>query len=544
MRREPALDRPPLARQTVAGRPGTEHAAAISAKILGQAVSICIYCGQDHAATLRICPKTGKTLGNSAQTSQKTLFGVAPAPPLPAPKPSTSKDLTPLSVSLPPPARSQSPAMAKTMFVGAPPLKAAAQSQPSARRLPTAQEARDNPDLVISLDVTPPAGYSVKTATPPRQTASFEPVTPPVDLPPSVAAHAEPTPVKPVAGGLASVSVGQAARDAPVDLPPVGAGQRFMLPQPPEDTARRTPTESSRTVRDAKAVFAMLGWAVGNYLRNPKQFLLLAAFLVLPASIVESCLLTGAVPAEPTTLAKIGSTVDFSARKAELAARIQQSQARGQVDKQAAAELAAFTSVETAIAPLGSTGEQKSSDWLRFRLASLIQGFLLFGLAVPLALAALALATIDQEAGVALPGLTDVWAILTARTELFLVSLLPAALLVAVGHALFVLPGLVLSLFFVFVPHVVLFEKRRGRAALLRSLELVKTDARQAVFALLALGLAGFLAALLAELVFPTSVSRAVTFIHFLFADLLAVAVLPVPAMVLAKIYLDIRTRT
>jgi hypothetical protein len=49
---------------------------------------------------------------------------------------------------------------------------------------------------------------------------------------------------------------------------------------------------------------------------------------------------------------------------------------------------------------------------------------------------------------------------------------------------------------------------------------------------------------MLAELLFPPSGSRAVVFVHFLFADLLAAMLLPVPAMVLARLYLDIRART
>jgi hypothetical protein len=342
----------------------------------------------------------------------------------------------------------------------------------------------------------------------------------------------------------APASAQAAAGEAPVDLPPVGTGHPFILPHPPEETARRTPPESSRTLRDAKAVLTMFGWAVANYLRNPSQFFLLTAFLVLPASIAESCLLAGVAPVETATLARVTSTVDFSARKAELAARIQRSQARGQVDKQAAAELAAFTSAETAVVTTGQTEPRGSGDWLRVRLMSLIQGFFLLGLAFPLALAVLALATIDQQGEVALPGLADAWPLLVGRAQLFLVSLAPAALLVALGQALYVVPGLLLNVIFIFLPHVVLFEKRGGRAALLRSMELVKTDARRAVFAFLPLAMVGFLAAELAQLLFPPSGSRAVIFVHFLFADLLVLALFPVPAMVLARLYLDIRART
>ncbi len=511
----------------------------------GRAVSICIYCGQDHVAGLRICPRTGKNLGNGAQASQKTLFGVAPPS---APLAAASRKLTPLAVSLPPPnpisKGSPSLALSKTMFGMASPKPARnipAPAPPPVPRLPTEQEARDNPELVISLDVTPPAGYPVKTTPAPRAASppAMKVGEPPVDLPPPTYLAA------PMASPPEAPSGEHPRVDSPVDLPVVGNGARFVLPQPDQETARQTPRESSRIVRDARMVFGLVGWATGNYLRNLQPFFLLAILLVLPASMVESCLLAAAMPsAEPTLLGKGSATVDFSARKAELAVRIQQSQASGQIDPKATAELAALTSVETAAVPLAKAQDHEGSGWLRARLAALIQGFLMFGLALPLALAALALATVDQEARIALPGLADVWPILLARAELFWVALLPAALLVALGHALFVLPGLALSVLFIFLPHVVLFEKRRGRAALERSLELVKTDARRAVLAFLLFGLAGVAAAMLAELLFPPSGSRAVVFVHFLFADLLAAMLLPVPAMVLARLYLDIRART
>lgn len=318
-----------------------------------------------------------------------------------------------------------------------------------------------------------------------------------------------------------------------------------MLPMPIDETARRTPPESSRIVRDASMVLELTRWAAGTYLRNLKPLLLLAALFVLPASMIQSCLLAATLPdPEIAIVAKLGATVDFSPRKAELAAQIRQAQARGQVDGKAIAELAALSSVESSLVPLARQETPAGGGWLRTRLAALIQGFLLLGLALPLALAALALATIDREGGARLPSLSEVWSLVVARAELFLVSLVPAALLVGLGHALLVLPGLVLSLLFIFLPHVVLFERRGGRAALVRSVELVRTDARRALLAFVLFGAVGVAAALLAQLVFPPSGSRAMVFVHFLFADALAMTAFPIPAMVLARLYLDIRART
>jgi hypothetical protein len=443
--------------------------------------------------------------------------------------------------------------------------------------LPTEQEARDNPDLVISLDLTPPAGISTKptlasrTAASPRLNSSPA-IERPAPAPPKLvsaapATSAEPPFDLPIANERAippttrapdPATVASAPSAAPVDLPPAPAPspapapasaaehrQHFVLPMPAEETARRTLPEGSRFVRDGRLVMDLLRWAGGNYLRNFKAFFFLTAVLVLPASTVESCLMAAALPPPPAAVvARLGTAVDFSERKAELAVRIRQAQTRGQVDDKAIAELAALSAVENAMVPLAPPEKEGTDDRIRVRLASLIQGFLLFGLALPLALAVLAFATVDQHGGIALPGMADVWPVLVGRAELFLVSLLPAAVLVAVGHALFVVPGLALSVLFIFLPHVVLFEKRGGRQAFARSVELLRTDARRVLLTSVVFGLAGFLAAVAAELLFPPSGSRAVVFVHFLLADGLAVLFLPIPAMVLARLYLDIRART
>jgi hypothetical protein len=398
-------------------------------------------------------------------------------------------------------------------------------------RLPTEAEARENPDLVISLDVTPPAGIHIAAAAPAPTPTHAES---PVDLP-----------------GLEFAP--QANEGTPTDLPPPGRGKPFPLPQPRDETAgaasgearqARNASFAGRLTADARSTLDLFEWAVGAYLRKPVPFFLLAAMLVLPASLLQSCLLAGVARGpDASALALRATTVDFSARKAALAARIQVSQARGEIDKQAAAELAALTSVETAQAPTGTDKAGEGGGWIREKLMILIQGLLLFGLAIPIACGALAIATADQRGGAALPGMGDIWPILLARGELFLISLVPAALLVAAGHVLFVVPGLVLSVLFVFIPHAVLFEKRGGRPALERSIELVRSDAVRVVLAFLSFALLGFAAATLTEVLLPTSGSRAVVFLHFIISDLLSVAILPVPALMLARIYLDLRSR-
>ena len=509
-------------------------------------MSICIHCGQDHDVTLRVCPKTGKAISAMAQ---KTLFGVPPGfiPATPGHASAPGKGVPPAVVALPPPRpqpRGNPPnalALGKTTF-GAPPLPRPPAPIAPPARLPTEEEARQDPDLVISLDSTPlPSRQSAATSAG-RSDSPLAPAAsePPVDLP-NVEIPA-----------LASKGEDPAAQsESPTDLPPAGKGKRLVLPQSQENPSfRKTKSAkigsfSDRLAADTGSMLDLFRWASGAYLRKPKPFFLLAAMLVLPVSVLESCLLAAVARGpDPSVFAAGGTTVDFSARKAALAARIQTSQARGEMDKQAVAELAALTAVETTQVPIVEGQTIQGRGWLREGLALVIQGLLIFGLALPIACGALAIATADQQGGAALPEMGDIWPILLARGELFLISLFPAALLVAAGNALFILPGLVLCALFIFVPHVVLFEKRGGRTALLRSIELVRNDAVRVALAFLTFALLGFAAATLTELVLPTSGSRAVIFLHFIISDLVTVAILPVPAMMLARIYLDLRART
>jgi hypothetical protein len=264
--------------------------------------------------------------------------------------------------------------------------------------------------------------------------------------------------------------------------------------------------------------------------------------LVLPASFLHSCLATALVPPPAgNVLAQGATTAHFEQRKAELARRIQEAQARGEMDSEAAVALAALTAAGITPVASATTEVNVRGNWLRFRLIMIIQGLLVLGLAFPLACGFLALAYFDYQSGAAMPGLADVWPILVARVRLFLVALLPAALLVALGYALFIVPGLVLSVLFLFLPQVVIFEKKGGRTALSRSIELAKEDPIRGTLAFLSFALATAVVVLGAEQLLPTDASRAVAFLHFLVCDLLAVAVLPIPALVLARLYLELR---
>lgn len=521
-------------------------------------MSICTHCGQDHDASLRICPKTEKAIGAPGAMLGKTLFGVpsASVPTMPANPVAAPQGVRSVAGTFPPSRpiqsgnRSSALALGKTVFGNAPlpapaaPVGRLPNKASQSYQLPSEEEVRQNPELVVSLERSPATSDD---ATVKSDHSLFGDRSSRVDLS-SIALPTSPS------NGVPLSSPDNPPADPPTDLPNAGKSKRFVLPQPKSAAKsaiisgkagrERAGRLSDRLVADTKSIIELLDWAITLYLRKPKTLLLLAAFLVLPASVVQSCLVASMTGEAATSVhARNGAMVDFSARKADLAARIQASQAHGQIDKQAAAELAALTSVETATVPPPTGVDHGSAGWLRERLASLVQGLLLFGLAFPIACGALAIATMDYQGGASMPSLADVWPILASRSELLLVSLVPAALLVAVGHVLFVLPGLMLSVLFVFVPQVVLFEKKSGRLAILRSIDLVKSDAIRVVLAFLSFALAGFAAATLTELLIPPYGGRAVVFIHFVIGDFLAVVVFPIPALVLARIYADLRGR-
>lgn len=378
---------------------------------------------------------------------------------------------------------------------------------PAGDRLPTEAEARVQPDLVVNID---------RGGVAPDDT------------------H--------VASAAVNVTAG------PTDLPAAGGGKPFRLPQPPDRTplrdSRAPADKSSKTLPEqTRGAFDLLRWALRTYLRRPRPWLSIAVVLVLPMGFVESLLLAAVARGpDPATLVVPGvATVDLSESKAALARRIQLSQANGKVDAQAAAALAALTTVETAARP-SSSKIAADTSW-RDYAARFVAGLLLFGIAVPLAFAAMAIAAADEQGGGATPAMSELGALLIARRETFLLSLVPAALLVAVGHALFVVPGLLLAALFLFVPHTVVFEKRRGRAALERSIELVRADGVRVALTFVTLALAGFLIAVIAGLLLPVFGNRATVFLNALASTLVFLIVLPVPALALARIYFDLRAR-
>ena len=137
----------------------------------------------------------------------------------------------------------------------------------------------------------------------------------------------------------------------------------------------------------------------------------------------------------------------------------------------------------------------------------------------------------------------DVGVLFWRRRFRFVTALLPAAALVAAGSALFLLPGLVAAVLLLFVPVVVLFERAAGKAALARSMALVRADAVRVMVVTLAAAVLAAAFSGLADLAMPESSRRIMVFLRGFLADLLLIVTLPVPALAAARLYIDLRGR-
>ena len=115
------------------------------------------------------------------------------------------------------------------------------------------------------------------------------------------------------------------------------------------------------------------------------------------------------------------------------------------------------------------------SVYLLELLGTLVTAFFLYGIIMPLTNGALTIAAADRILG-GQAEWREVWMLLFRRLGKLLSAVIPAAIVVAIGCVFFLIPGLVLALFFTFVSPVVLIEGLGGRAALERSTTLVRSD--------------------------------------------------------------------
>lgn len=294
-----------------------------------------------------------------------------------------------------------------------------------------------------------------------------------------------------------------------------------------------------RALTDGESAMRLLIEAAKFYGKHLRAFALLMLVVLLPMVATKSCL----VAASTGSVGTISTTVDLSHVKEDLTRKAQASKAQGKVDKAALAELAAL---ETVAATAGQPNADGPSDFVRTARwvgAALLTGILMLGLAIPLGYAVVAMLLFEHTASARWPSLFEILNRLWRRRLPLGASLLPAALIVALGSALLMLPGLVAAALFLFVPAIVIFERSSGKDALARSLRMVRADGVRVLVIMLATFVVGAAAYLLAGEVMPESPRRIHVFLRLLLGDGLMVSFFPISALAVARLYLEQRAQ-
>jgi hypothetical protein len=302
--------------------------------------------------------------------------------------------------------------------------------------------------------------------------------------------------------------------------------------------ALRRPSWLIRAFGDGESAMRLLIESAKFYGKNLRAFALLMAILLLPMVATKSCL----VAASTGSVGAVATTMDLSQVKEDLTRKAQASKAQGKVDKAALAELAALETVAAANA--SQPGAEGPSDFVRTARwvgAALLTGILMLGMAIPLGYGAVAMLFVEHAATARWLSLSEILNRLWRRRLSLGSSLLPAALIIGLGCALLMVPGLAAASVFLFVPAIVIFERSSGKVVLARSLALVRTEGVRVVVVMLAAFVAGAAAYAIAGALMPEGTRRIHVFLRLLLGDALTVAFFPVPALAVARLYLDLR---
>ena len=314
-------------------------------------------------------------------------------------------------------------------------------------------------------------------------------------------------------------------------------GASIYAPAAVTEGPNQAPAESPAIPE--KGVADLLVEAVNLYRAHARSLLTICALLFVPASLAKSCALATISP----TL-----TARYAEQAAEIAGQAETSR-RALIDAYAAhADPATITRLqkqhnqqleEVAQRALAATGGPGTITlWFLSALGTLMTAFFLYGIIVPLTNGALTIAVADRILG-GNAGWREVWMLLFGRVGKLLSAAIPAGLLIALGFVCFVIPGFVLVLFFAFLSPVVLVEGLSGRAALRRSVELVRSDWLRVAIMLVVLAVLQMAAKLVARLLTPATA----VFFDSLLTDLFTMVLLPVPVLGVALLYFDIRRK-
>jgi len=298
--------------------------------------------------------------------------------------------------------------------------------------------------------------------------------------------------------------------------------------------------EDSSTSLPEQGVADIIAQALRMYRAHARALLLTCAVVFVPASLVKSCAMAAIMT--PTRAADSTAAVVDSARATEASRRALAEAYEHHADADTIARLQRenhrqLEDMSRHVADVARGVPGGFTLFLLGVLAAVVVAFL-YGLIAPLTNAALTIAVADRLGG-GLAGWLEVWMLLLGRLRELLSALIPAALLVAAGMVLWALPGMIVAFLFAFVPQVVLIERLTGKAALARSIVLVRVDWLRVALLVGVFIAITWAARLVADVLIPDSAP----FVTQLIGDLITLIVMPVPVLGLVLLYLDIRRR-
>ncbi|HEY2899040.1 MAG TPA: hypothetical protein VGL59_00585 [Polyangia bacterium] len=293
---------------------------------------------------------------------------------------------------------------------------------------------------------------------------------------------------------------------------------------------------------EGKSVFTLLREAFDLYRTHARALLITCAVLFVPASIAKSFALS-AIMTPALVAADYVQQTDELGRKAAQASRdaFEQGMKNGRVDPHAVDEFSrqnARNFEELSHRQAVATGAVLGGVWLFMLglLGTMVTAFILHGIVVPLTSGALTISVADRILG-GDARWPQVWMLLFRRLGKLLTALIPAGLLVALGFVALVVPGIILGFLFTFVAPVVLIENIGGRAALKRSVELVRRDWPRVLVVLIVFAFVRWLAETVAWVFIP----RHALFFGSFFGDLFTMVLMPIPILGSVLLYFDLR---
>jgi hypothetical protein len=311
-------------------------------------------------------------------------------------------------------------------------------------------------------------------------------------------------------------------------------------PAGPEKEPAAQSEPSERPTPPEKGLADLLAEAFRLYRANARPVLLICALLFVPMSFAKSCAVSALLG--PRLAADAESEVVGLSRAVKASRQALDDAYLRHADAETIGRLEhehqkRLEELSGEADQLARGGPGRFTLWVLGLLAALVSA-LAFAITVPLVGGALTIAVADRLDG-GRAGWIESWMLLVGRVGGLLGAVVPAAGLIAIGLALWVIPGLVIAAAFALVAQVAVIEGLGGAAALRRGVELVGADWLRVALLMGLFAALTWAARWIAALIVP---DRAL-FLTSLVGDLLTLAVMPLPLIAGALLYLDVRRR-